>query len=244
MKLRSVHSIERLEQLLMLRILSGEFADGELPSHRMLSEEYGLSRQTISAAVGRLAARGLCTALPGVGTAVLPLIQALDHKLLLELIRQAEDLAKAMQVMEQLLVVVKQLLTEASAQAAERRLETHVQSLRDFTLSVESRADTQSDARRVTTRDEYDLWRIVAGAAQNIGTTTALNALQALWLDGSILKVAVEADVASVERLVNAISTKDSERARHAAADVLASRERAVRLALPTPESHSNSATA
>jgi DNA-binding FadR family transcriptional regulator len=231
--IRSNHAVEQLEQLLLLRILSGEFANSDvLPSQRALAEQYGVCRNTVGSAVGRLIARGLCTSRTGLGIHPVQLIQALDHKLLLELVKQAENLARSMRLLEQLLAVVRGLLTDAAAEAANCREATHVGALRELLLVVSSRGESGEDGEPVATPgDEFNLWRIVAGGAGSLATTAALNGLRGLWLDASILRGSTTVPLAMVEELATAIERHDKEGARVAAGKVLEARERFVRSA-------------
>ncbi|MCC6422642.1 MAG: GntR family transcriptional regulator [Phycisphaerales bacterium] len=63
----------RLEQQLHSLIAEGRLAGGErLPSVRELTHQYGISRNTVQAALRGLAARGLVRSVPRQGTVVLP----------------------------------------------------------------------------------------------------------------------------------------------------------------------------
>jgi len=63
----------RLEQQLHSLIAEGRLAGGErLPSVRELTQQYGISRNTVQAALRGLAARGLVRSVPRQGTVVLP----------------------------------------------------------------------------------------------------------------------------------------------------------------------------
>jgi DNA-binding FadR family transcriptional regulator len=235
MKLKQIQSKERLEQVLLLRILSGEFNEKPLPSQRELCAEYGLCRATVSAVVDRLTGRGLCVSSQGLGVNVVPLIQSLDHKLLLELIKNAEQITKAMEMMDQLLALVRKLLVDAASAAAEKRAPAQVEALREIVHEVSFREPDPERAAKATSIDEYNVWRIVAGASGSIGTTTALNGLGSLWLDSRIFKVPIPTELVDLEALVAAISLGDSEAAQRAASRVLEPRERVARAALPNP---------
>jgi DNA-binding transcriptional regulator YhcF (GntR family) len=116
--LRSLHPVDRLERLLMLRILGGEFqASGALPSQRELAREHRLCRNTVAAAVGRLAARGLCSTRTGVGSRPARLAESVDHRMLSELLDQACELARAVQLVNRALDVVRKALREAALRA-------------------------------------------------------------------------------------------------------------------------------
>lgn len=94
MKVRTQHSVEQLERLLLLRLFGGEFLRGELlPSRSDLAKEYGVCANTAGAALGRLVARGLCEARAGVGTWPLGDAPQLDARALAELLQYAEQLA-------------------------------------------------------------------------------------------------------------------------------------------------------
>jgi DNA-binding FadR family transcriptional regulator len=245
MKIRSSHAVEKLEQLLLLRVLSGEFADRDtLPSRKELVREYGVCHVTVGAAMGRLVARGLCLSRTGYGMVPVPLIHAVDHKLLLELIRQADDLAHAMTVLEQLLMLVHKILGDAAAVAASKRDDSHVAAFAEVLPSQVVGLDEPepTDAKPF---EEYNVWRIIAGASENIGTTAMLNALRPLWFEPDVMRGArFCVPRLEVAGLVGAVVDQAPEKARLIAGQVLDSRTAAVRKALmaarttlPTPES-------
>lgn len=227
MRVRTEHAVEKVEQLVLLRLLSGEFADGTLPSRGKLAAQYGVCRNTVTAAVGRLIARGLCQARPGAGTVPVDLVRAVDHRLLLEVIKHASEAAKGLRLLMQLLDVVHGLLVRAAADAAASRTDVHLAAM-DEVLEFDklARASGEPAATGVT---EYRVWRVVAAGSRNSANTATVNGLRALWLDAAVLKGAVVvADVAALYSLASAIRSADPVVAAGAADAILSRREKAV----------------
>src|SRR5260370_14956053 len=84
--------VERLEKLLFVRMIRGDFRAGDiLPSEERLSEVYGVSLATIASAVGRLIARGLLLRAPGVGIIVAELLETCEIDVMIRLMGSSGD---------------------------------------------------------------------------------------------------------------------------------------------------------
>jgi DNA-binding FadR family transcriptional regulator len=234
MSLRPIHASTQLEQVLLLRILSGEFTS-TLPSRRQLSREYGVGKHTVGVAMARLEARGICAAVQGVGTNIVPLIHSMDHKLLLQLIKHAADPQIASKMLAQLIELITELLSEAAARAALNRQEVHLEVLQQLISDTTTSGPDEAGRRRVSSVDEYNVWKVVAGAADNIGTTAALNALEGLWLDQDAPMSRTSADLAHLQGLTEALASRDADRSRQAARLLLQQRQPTERRASGAP---------
>lgn len=114
-KLRTQHSVEQLERLLLLRLFGGEFLRGELlPSRADLAKEYGVCPNTAGAALGRLVARGLCEARTGVGTWPLGDAPRLDARALAQLLQYAEQLAAWLSLLGRAMAAIRAAIEAAA----------------------------------------------------------------------------------------------------------------------------------
>jgi GntR family transcriptional repressor for pyruvate dehydrogenase complex len=164
----SVESRDDLAALLGRRIAAGAFSPGELlPSERVLSEEYGLSRSMVREALRMLAERRLIDVLPGRGSrvreatvqdAVERLIEIFDHS----------------RVTPRYLIEARSMIeTTAAALAAERGGEGEIDSI--------SHAQSNcGDAGSVLERVRWDLafHLAIVRAARNPLVETMFQAIQ------------------------------------------------------------------
>jgi DNA-binding GntR family transcriptional regulator len=112
--LRSVHPVNQLERLLLLKILSGEFPVGQLlPSIPQLALTYGVGRNTVIAALGALCARGLCRSTTGLGTRVTSSAYSAEF-LREDLRRTLPALRSSVSVVEALLAILEGGSTDPS----------------------------------------------------------------------------------------------------------------------------------
>lgn len=229
MSLRSTHSVEKLEQILLVRILSGEFSDRRtLPSQAALAREYGVSRNTVGAALGRLQSRGLCASISGRGIELVPLVRALDHRLLLQLIKQGEDLVHAMQLVKQVLTVLRRTLPDLAAEASRKRSDEHLRVLEELAAGGPDGLLASLDNATMTSAQEFEVWRVLADAAGDLVAMTMLNGLRDFWTDRSVLRSAPAIGRDVIAELSSAIARCDGEAAVRAASRILEPRERFV----------------
>ena len=124
-------------------------------------------------------------------------------------------------MLEQLLEVVSPILLEAAAIAAARRSEAHLEALQELWSDAFGRDPPTTGGHVATACDQYNLWRIVAGAADNIGTTATLNALEGLWLDPGFFTARLEIELSRIEDLRSSLARRDTDAARNAASRIL-----------------------
>lgn len=180
MKIKSEHAVEKLEQLLLKMVQDGEIQAGQrLPSQAELARRFGVCRNTVSAAVGRLACRGIVVTRVGVGTEAVELLRSVDLKLLLEIARRRADRAPALQVLDQVVRVLRCVLVQACVDAADQGSEAYARHLAEAASQVAARRGNPRSARRA----EYQFWRVVAGASGNVAVTAALNSTRPLWAE-------------------------------------------------------------
>lgn len=200
--------LHRFEEL----ILSGRLAIGErLPSERALAEQLGVSRPTVHEGLVELAARGLVTIQPRVGTVVNDYRRQGSLALLSSLLSY-RDGNLAPDLLLGLLALRRLVETEAAREAARRRTRADLDELQDI-VAAEERASA-GDSDTVTGLD-FRFHHSVALASGNPVFAMALKSCEPAHrnLAGRFFEdPAVVPEVFGVHRaIVAAIDNHDSE---------------------------------
>ena len=210
---------DRIHARLRDQILSGELAPGAaVPSERRLSDQLGASRHAVREALKRLQEAGLIQISHGGATRVRDWRHGGGLDLLLAIAAQG-DLPPELEVERAGMELRACVGADAARRAAERA--SAAQRAEIVARAEALAAAPDPDARNL----EYEgLWDAIVDGAANVAYRLALNTLNAgqhvLVLDAQ--QVAAElGDDEAIRALAGAIATREPERARALAADLL-----------------------
>lgn len=222
---------EKIAQDLMQRILTDEFGDANmLPSERALQDSYGVSRTVVREALKLLAARGLVTTGTGQGAVVTKNMTApaLDA-LVLAFHRshaRVEDLLDARMLLE----------PEVAALAAQHATPLQIRRLDELKQAMADLSQLDQPARAATY--SYDInaqfHTLIAQASQNPVLEILIETLVGIiWRQQNTIDMqqpaARHAQTAEQhDAIVRAIAARDSEQARRAMTEHLASARQAL----------------
>ncbi|MHB8878400.1 MAG: GntR family transcriptional regulator [Myxococcaceae bacterium] len=176
-------SAEKVERMLADEILNGELRPGDLlPPLPDLCLALGLSRNTVRQGIARLVVRGLVVVRVGHGTRVTDLLGSATIDTLIELVLRCRDQERRTAVLQQILEIVGSALIEMVERACTRHTPEHLEWYAHFIRVLANRMDMRFSAPEVR-RSEIEIFRVLAGAAENIGFTGLLNSLRRL-VDG------------------------------------------------------------
>jgi GntR family transcriptional repressor for pyruvate dehydrogenase complex len=203
----SIRSREDLAALLTRKITSGELTPGQLlPSERVLSEEYGLSRSMVREALRTLAERRLIEVMPGRGSrvrettvtdAVERLIEIFDHTHV-----TPRNLIEARSMIE----------TTAAALASERADDQEIEAIRIAEASC-----IQSTSLMERVRWDLTFHLSIVKAAKNPLVETMFHAIQPYIVE-LLFRSLTDEEVADQglafhQRIVDAIVRRDADAA-------------------------------
>jgi len=180
---RSGFTVDRLERMLILKLIRGELRAGDyLPSLPRLSAECAVSKTTMRAAIGRLVSRGLLKNVPGKGLQVQELLESCDLELLLELIGDVKDVARALELEAQLLDLLSVVFLEVLHRAIACRTDDHLKWYKHYLRVVLDCIDRDAHVGLICSA-QYQLLRVVAAAGGSVAFTVIINALRS-YLEG------------------------------------------------------------
>jgi DNA-binding FadR family transcriptional regulator len=202
------YSVERLEKALFLRIIREDFRAGDiLPSKERLAETYGVGTHTVTAAVGRLVARGLLIRAPGVGIVVGELLQTCEIDVLIRLMDSSGD-DRALELEVQLLDLLALNCREVVRRAAACRTEEHLTWFRHYLRRLIDRIELGAHVDYVADA-HFQLLRVLAAASGCVAFTVLLNSFRHyLRGAGGIQLFSPEA----WRQLEHALESKDADR--------------------------------
>lgn len=213
-KLLSDFSVDRAEREIAGWILSGHYSEGDqLPGLPELAEHFGISEYTVSKAIGRLKTRRLVHYEQGIGVVVNSLNEFVGLETLSPLLDHCGQRWRKFVVLCQFYDFIRPLLAEWAERAALRRSDTQLIWLDHYTSVLEGRKQLNCD-RFAIGRAEYEIARVIAGAAENICFTMTVNALEDLYLSEMLVQGTDTIVPAEVYRCVfDAINARDGKRA-------------------------------
>jgi GntR family transcriptional repressor for pyruvate dehydrogenase complex len=208
-----------------LRILTGRYASGQsLPGERELSEELGVSRLTLRAALSHLEAEGLVRAVHGSGTRVLDFRQTGGLDLfghIASLVLSGAPVPGGLSLFSSLMELRRAVAIEAVGLAAER---ASVEELREMRAHVSAMGALLSDPHAFMMADLAFARRIVR-ATQNLAFELLFNSVVRTVDGNQGIELAffanARATLAVYGRLLDRLEARDHERARATAARLL-----------------------
>lgn len=210
------------------RILDGTLDPGSvLPSERVLTAELGVTRQVVREALQRLDQLGLVEIRHGGSTRVRDYRTASGLDLLPRLFQRADGSLDP-QVVRSVMEMRQAVGADAAALCATRLEDTS--SLHDAVAEL----DAADGGRDLDTR----FWDLIVDGSRNICYRLSLNALRRAYQPAAAVVARILTDeLAAVSRyqdVIAAIEARDPERARAAAADLLAVGTKAITTFLET----------
>lgn len=205
------------------RVLTGRFPPGTvLPGERELSEQLGVSRLTLRAALTRLSSEGLVQSVHGSGTRVLDYREHGDVALLGHLAELALTGHRVgLEVVSGLLELRRAVAVEAVGIAAER---ASIEELRAMRAQVAHLATLLSDPHGFMTAD-LAFARMLVRATKNLAFELLFNTVQKTIERNRGVELAffanAPATLAVYGRLLDRMEARDAERARLTAARLL-----------------------
>jgi GntR family transcriptional repressor for pyruvate dehydrogenase complex len=239
-------AVDRTLVALRTAILTGHHPAGTpLPPERTLSQELGVSRLTLRAAIAHLEAEGLVHAVQGSGTLVLDVRQSGGLELLGPLLRTAlADGSLPHALLRQVLELRRALAIEAVGLAAARAGDADLAAL---DAQLDQQRHHADDPDRFM-REDLRFARLLLRAAHNLPLELLYNSVVrslAAQQGAVILFVApnVTHTLAAYGKLVELLRARDADRARRVARrllerhdrQLLATLTRAVNAATPSP---------
>jgi GntR family transcriptional repressor for pyruvate dehydrogenase complex len=208
-----------------LRILTGRYASGQsLPGERELSEELGVSRLTLRAAISHLEAEGLVRAVHGSGTRVLDFRQSGGLDLfghIASLVLSGAPVPGGLSLFSSLMELRRAVAIEAVGLAAER---ASVEELREMRAHVSAMGALLTDPHAFMMADLAFARRIVR-ATQNLAFELLFNSVVRTVEGNRGIELAffanARATLAVYGRLLDRLEARDQERARATAARLL-----------------------
>jgi DNA-binding FadR family transcriptional regulator len=208
-----------------LRVLTGGYAPGQsLPGERELSEELGVSRLTLRAAISHLEAEGLVRAVHGSGTRVLDFRQSGGLDLfghIASLVLSGAPVPGGLSLFSSLMELRRAVAIEAVGLAAER---ASVEELREMRAHVSAMVALLDDPHAFMMADLAFARRIVR-ATQNLAFELLFNSVVRTVEGNRGIELAffanARATLAVYGRLLDRLEARDHERARATAARLL-----------------------
>lgn len=216
--------------LLRERILAGDYAVGDrLPAERRLSEELGISRLTLRAALARLQSEGLVRPRQGDGVRVLDYRSEAGVELLPHLLDHGE-----LELLAPFLQLRRAIAAEAVAEACRRATDAQLDAL-------DGLADTLSRASGDALREgNIEFSRRVVDIAGNLPMTLLFNTVTRVYARRPEIAEAMLVDPdavrASFAAIVELLRQRDPDRARQTVRVVLEALDLATLAVLGHPE--------
>jgi fatty acid metabolism transcriptional regulator FadR len=218
--------ISRFENL----ILTGRIAIGQkLPSERELALQLGVSRPVVHEGLIDLAAKGLVTMKPRVGTVVNDYRKGGSLAILNSIINYQQG-GLDRNLLDSLLATRQLVETETSRLAARTRTEEHMDEFHGI-VDAEETANPR-DLKRITGLD-FSFHHLMGMASGNLIYPLLINSFKPVYMNFTTLFFSdadmVPETIAFHRRLVKAIEDKDSDRAGAIMHETLAHGERHLR---------------
>ena len=218
--------ISRFEDL----ILTGKVAMGQkLPSERELALQLGVSRPVVHEGLIDLAAKGLVTMKPRVGTVVNDYRREGSLAILNSIINYQQG-GLDEQLLSSLLAIRELVETETTRLAAQNRTEEHLKELHAI-VQAEEKAPSQ-DLKTIT-RLDFSFHHAIGMASGNLIYPLLINSFKPVYMNFTGLFFSDAAMVPETirfhRRLVSAIEDKDAAQAGSIMRDTLAHGERNLR---------------
>jgi GntR family transcriptional regulator, transcriptional repressor for pyruvate dehydrogenase complex len=170
--------VSRVEEDLERSIALGRCGRGSLPSERVLSRRYGVSRTTIRGALQGLAARGLIVKHPGRQSRTVGLDQALTlESLKLALPEEGRPDPDRRRLLEGFFALKREAAVELLAACCEYASDEDADELGGACFALREAAHWQED-RRGWVHQEFELLRIAARAADRPGHALLIQSLE------------------------------------------------------------------
>jgi GntR family transcriptional regulator, transcriptional repressor for pyruvate dehydrogenase complex len=221
--------ISRFEEL----ILRGEISIGrKLPSERELALQLGVSRPVVHEGLVDLAAKGLVTMKPRVGTVVNDYRNEGSLSILNSLINYQQS-GLDENLMESLLQTRLLVETETTRLAASNRTDEH---MREFNLIVDAEDKANPKELKVVTRLDFAFHHLIGMASGNIIYPLLINSFKPVYMNFTTLFFSdpkmVPETVQFHRRLVKAMEDKDADKATAIMHETLVHGERHLRTIL------------
>ncbi|MGC9323574.1 MAG: FadR/GntR family transcriptional regulator [Desulfomonilia bacterium] len=202
--------ISRFEDL----ILAGKIAIGQkLPSERELALQLGVSRPVVHEGLVDLAAKGLVTMKPRVGTVVNDYRNEGSLAILESLINYQQGSLDP-KLLDSLLEIRTLIETETARLAAINRTERHMKIFREIVKQEE--ASDPLDNEKIT-RLDFEFHHAIGMASGNLVYPLLINSFKPVYMNFTSLFFSdpdvVPATIRFHARLIQAIQTKDAEKA-------------------------------
>ncbi len=218
--------ISRFEDL----ILTGKVAIGQkLPSERELALQLGVSRPVVHEGLIDLAAKGLVTMKPRVGTMVNDYRREGSLAILNSIINYQQG-GLDEQLLSSLLAIRELVETETTRLAAQNRTDEH---LNELNIIVQSEEKANPKDLKTVTRIDFSFHHTIGLASGNLIYPLLINSFKPVYMNFTGLffsdPTMVPETVRFHRRLVTAIEDKDAERAGFIMRETLAHGERHLR---------------
>jgi DNA-binding FadR family transcriptional regulator len=204
----------RVEEDLERSIALGRCPHGGLPSERVLSRRYGVSRTTIRGALQGLAARGLIVKHPGRQSRTVPLDQALTlESLKLALPEEGRPDPDRRRLLEGFFALKQEVTVELLAACCEHASKEDLYELSGACFALREEAHWKED-RRGWVHKEFELLRMAARAADRPGHALLIQSLEKAFR-GLADRVLPHLDAAAIEQWAlvafNALVERDAQ---------------------------------
>jgi GntR family transcriptional regulator, transcriptional repressor for pyruvate dehydrogenase complex len=225
--------ITRFEDL----ILTGKIAIGQkLPSERELALQLGVSRPVVHEGLVDLAAKGLVTMKPRVGTMVNDYRKEGSLSILNSIINYQQGSLDE-DLLESLLATRLLVETENTRLAAANRTEEH---LKEFRVILEAEEATgPKDVKKITALD-FSFHHTIGMASGNVIYPLLINSFKPVYMNFTAVFFSEPANVMETirfhRRLVDAITEKNAERAVNIMMETLHHGEKHLRTILNQPK--------
>lgn len=214
--IQSDFAVDKVERELLHGIIKGHYPENQcLPGVDRLCAAMGVGYHTMRSAVGRLVARGLVRIVAGEGKLVVDLESAIDLKLLLEVIDDAEDdPVRKWTLVAQTCGFLRFMLKEIVDRAARHRDDTQLEWLRHLVRLTADRVAMKTSRNEVG-ECELQLTRVLAAASGCVTHTAIINSMRSVFV--SDLLVEGPAPLLPIETywaLMESIANRDATKAR------------------------------
>jgi GntR family transcriptional regulator, transcriptional repressor for pyruvate dehydrogenase complex len=211
--------VSRVEEDLERTIALGRCPHGGLPSERVLSRRYGVSRTTIRGALQGLAARGLIVKHPGRQSRTVALDEALTlESLKLALPEEGRPDPDRRRLLEGFFALKQEVTVELLAACCEHAHKEDLDELIGACFALREEAHWKED-RRSWVHKEFELLRLAARAADRPGHVLLIQSLEKAFR-GLADRVLPHLDAAAIEQWAlaafNALVERDAQALRQA----------------------------